>query len=83
MSLKDLLNKELTDFRAWATDATFQAKLAKAEASSELRKVWMEAEQNLAKLEARVSDLGSDADEAVEMLRGKLKESWAKLKVDK
>lgn len=83
MSLKELLNKELTEFKAWSADTAFQARLAKAEASSELRKVWMEAEQNLAKLESRLSELSSDADETVDMLRGRLKESWAKLKGDK
>lgn len=83
MALKDLLNKELTEFKEWATDAKFQAKLAQAEASSELRKRWIEAEQTIAKLEARVDQVGSDVDETVETLRTRLKESWAVLKGEK
>ncbi len=83
MSLKERVEKELAAAKSWATEASFQAKLAKAEASSELRKVWMETEQNIAKLEARLEDLGGEADEAAQKLLDGIKDGWAKLKAAK
>jgi hypothetical protein len=80
MTFKDRVEKELKGVRSWATDASFQAKLAKAEASSELRKIWMETEQNIAKLEGRLSDLGEEADDSAQKLLDRIKESWSKLK---
>jgi len=80
MAIKELINKELSEFKSWAQDATFQARLVQSEATSELRKRWMEAEKTIAKLEAKLEELGSDADETVDLLRAKLKDTWAKLK---
>ena len=80
MQLKERVEKELASVKAWANDTKFQAKLAKAEASSELRKRWMETEQNIHKLEARLSDLGEEADDAAQKLLDGLKESWSKVK---
>jgi len=80
MSLKERVEKELAGMKSWASEAGFQARLAKAEASSELRKAWMEAEQNMAKLEARLEDLGGEADEAAQKLYEDVKARWAKLK---
>jgi hypothetical protein len=83
MSLKERALKELAGVKTWAAEASFQAQLAKAEASSELRKVWMETEQNIAKLEARLEDLGSEADEATHKLLESLKDGWSKLKASR
>lgn len=80
MTFKDRVEKELKGVKSWATDAGFQARLAKAEASSELRKIWMETEQNIAKLEGRMDDLGDEADEAAQRLLDRVKEGWSKLK---
>lgn len=80
MSLRERVEKEMASAKAWANDAGFQARLAKSEASSELRKVWMETEQNMAKLEARVKDLGGEADEAAQKLLDSIKDGWAKLR---
>jgi phage shock protein A len=80
MALKHQINKELTELKAWATDVNFQARLAKAEASSELRKAWMEAEQDLAKLEVRLEQLGNNADASVDALVERLKGRWSELK---
>lgn len=83
MSLRERVEKELTNARAWATEAEFQAKLAKAEAGSELRKIWIETEQNMAKLEARLEDFGGEADEAARKLLESVKDGWAKLKAQR
>jgi DNA repair exonuclease SbcCD ATPase subunit len=80
MSIKERVHQELTELKKRAAEAEFQARLAKAEATSELRKVWMEAEQNIAKLEARLEDLSGDADDAVDTLLEKVKDNWAKVK---
>jgi len=80
MSLRERVEKELENAKAWAEDAGFRARLAKAEAGSELRKVWMETEQEMAKLEARLKDLGGEADDAAQKLMESIKERWAKLK---
>jgi hypothetical protein len=80
MSLKERALQELAGVKSWAAEATFQAHLAKSEASSELRKVWMETEQNIAKLEARLEDLGGEADEAAQKLLDGIKDGWSKLK---
>jgi len=80
MSLRERVEKELATAKSWATEASFQAQLAKAEASSELRKIWMETEQNMAKLEARLEDLGGEADDAAHKLLEGIKEGWAKLR---
>jgi hypothetical protein len=80
MALKERVNEELTELKALAADANFQARLAKAEASSELRKLWMETEQNIAILEARLEKLGDDADDAVDNLLVKVKDGWTKLR---
>jgi hypothetical protein len=80
MTFKDRVEKELKGVKSWATEAEFQARLAKAEASSELRKIWMETEQNIAKLEGRMGDLGDEADEAAQKLLDRVKEGWSKLK---
>lgn len=80
MSLRERVEKELKNAKEWAADAEFQARLAKAEAGSELRKVWMETEQRMAKLEARLEDLGGEADEAAQKLLDSIKDGWAKLK---
>lgn len=82
MALKDRFNKELTELKAWAADAELQAKLAKSEAGSELRKAWMEAQQDLVKLEARVEQLGGEVDSAVSSLVTQLRERWTKLRND-
>jgi len=80
MALKNQINQELTELKAWASEAGFQARLAKAEAGSELRKLWMETEQNIAKLEARLEKAGDDADEAIDGMLVGLKNGWTKLK---
>jgi guanylate kinase len=80
MSLKERVEQELAQARSWAAEASFQAQLAKAEASSELRRIWMETEQNMAKLEARLENLGEEADDAAQKLMENIKEGWAKLK---
>lgn len=82
MSFKDKIEKELESAKAWASEATFQARLAKSEASSELRKVWHETEQSIAKLEARLEDLGGEADAAAQKLLDGIKDGLAKLKRD-
>jgi hypothetical protein len=85
LSLKERVEKELAGVKSWAQDAGFQARLAKAEAGSELRKTWMETEQKIAKLEARLEDIGGEADDAAQKLYEDVKARWAKLKatVDK
>lgn len=80
MSLRERVEKELKNAKEWAADAEFKARLAKAEAGSELRKIWMETEQSMAKLEARLDDLGGEADDAAQKLMDRVKEGWAKLK---
>ena len=71
MSLKDKIEKELAGFKAWAEEANMQAHLAKAEVS---------AEQNIAKLEAKLEGLGEQADEAADHLVETLKKKRAELK---
>jgi len=83
MTFKDRVEKELKGVKSWATDAGFQARLAKAEASSELRKIWIEAQQDISKLEARLDDLGEEADDSAQKLLDRVKESWSKLKSTK
>lgn len=83
MSLRERVEQELRNAKEWAADAEFRARLAKAEAGSELRKIWMETEQSMAKLEARLDDLGGEADEAAQRLMDRVKEGWAKLKAQR
>lgn len=80
MSYKDKVRAELSDFKRWAEEANMQVHLAKAEASAELRKLWMETEQNLAKLESKLEDLEADVDEGVEDALDSLRAGWDKLK---
>ena len=80
MSAKEKVQKELNDFLAWTQEANMQAHLAASEANSELRKVWMETEQNIAKLQARLSDAGAGAELELESLIANLKQGWEKLK---
>jgi hypothetical protein len=74
MSFKEKVQKELEGFKSWAQEANMQAHLAKSEVSAELRTAWMEAEQHVAKLEAKLGDLSEDADDAVSKLVSALKE---------
>ena len=80
MSIKEKIQKELADLKAWSQEANMQAHLAASEANSELRKVWMETEQNVAKLEARLSDLGEGAEKELEGMLANVKSDWEKLK---
>lgn len=80
MSYKEKVRSELGEFKRWAEEANLQARLAKSEASAELRKLWMETEQNLAKLEAKLEDLETEVDEGVESVLGSLRAGWDKLK---
>ncbi len=80
MSYRDKVRAELSDFKRWAEEANMQAHLAKAEASAELRKLWMETEQNLAKLESKLEDLEADVDDGVEGALDSLRAGWDKLK---
>ncbi len=74
MSFKEQVQKELDGFKAWAQEANLRARLAKSEVSAELRVAWMEAEQNAAKLEAKLSDLAEQADDTTKRLLATLKE---------
>lgn len=80
MSLKEKVQKELDDFTAWTQEVNLQAHLGASEANSELRKVWMETEQSIAKLQARLSDAGAGAELELESLVASVKEGWAKLR---
>jgi len=80
IALKERIEKELEKAKTHAAEAAFQARLAKAEASSELRKIWRETEQNMAKLEARLENLGEEADDAAQKLLDGVKDGWAKIK---
>ena len=57
-----------------------QARLAASEANSEFRKTWMETEQEVAKLQARLSDLGAEAELELEEALASVKSGWEKLK---
>lgn len=73
-SFKEKVEKELASFKTWAQEANMQAHLKKSEVSADLRTSWMEAEQNMAKLEAKLEGLTEQADEAADQLLSKLKE---------
>jgi len=80
MSYKDKVRSELEEFKRWAEEANMQAHLAKAEAGAELRKLWMQAEQDIAKLESRLEDLETEVDEGVQGALDSLRSGWDKLK---
>lgn len=80
MSLREKVQKELDDFTAWTQEVNLKAHLGAAEANSDLRKLWMETEQNIAKLQARLSDAGAEAELELEGLITKIKSNWEKLK---
>lgn len=77
---KERVRRELGEFKRWAEEANMQAHLAKAEASAELRRLWMETEQNLAKLESKLEDLETDVDEGLQGALDSLRAGWNKLK---
>jgi len=80
MSFKDDVQKELSEFKAWAKDMNMQARLAKSSLQAEARTAWMEAEQNIAKLEAKLDQLGESVDHNVQGSIDQLKASYKKLR---
>ncbi len=80
MSFKEKVQKELDDFRAWTSQVNMQAHLAKSELQAEARTAFMAAEQNAAKLEAKLGDLGESVDFNVQLIVEQLKENYEKVK---
>jgi hypothetical protein len=80
MSFKDDVQKELSEFKAWAAEMNMQARLAKSNLQAEARTAWMEAEQNIAKLEAKLDKLGDTVDHNVQGTVDQLKASYKKLR---
>lgn len=80
MSFKKDVEKELADFRAWADEVNMQAHLAKSEIQAEVRSAWREAEQNAARLEAKLEGLGDTVDSATSDVLEQLKRSYQKVK---
>lgn len=80
MSFKNDVKTELDEFKAWAQKMNIQARLAKSELQADARTAWMEAEQNLAKLEAKLDDMGDAMDKNVQGALEQLKANYNKLK---
>jgi hypothetical protein len=80
MSFKDDVQKELTEFKAWAANMNRQARLAKSSLLAAARTAWMEAEQSVAKLEAKLDQLGDTMDHNVQGTVDQLKASYKKLR---
>lgn len=80
MSLKNEAEKELAEFKLWAQNVNMQAHLAKSNIQSEVRTSIMEAEQAVAKLEAKLESWGESADDAAKSALAQLKTSYEKLK---
>jgi len=80
MSFRKDVEKELEQFKVWAQDVNMQAHLAKSGLQAEVRTAWMEAQQSVAKLEAKVEELGEAADQGLESALEQLKANYQKLK---
>ena len=80
MSFKAEVQKELETFRTWAQDVNMQIHLKTSEVKSNARTALMEAEQTAAILEAKLENLGENADQTVSALLQQFKDKYQKIK---